>query len=86
MVRLYGFVFILTGPDILEQQDNRQSAGFPNNVFCSFLDIGEKFSFPDRTFTAQVPHIPAPPQLPVIFAFNGYTSTINKKKKLNGSL
>ena len=36
----------------------------PFNVFCSFFEGGLMNSPPLKTFTAQVPQIPAPPQLP----------------------
>ena len=64
MSRNYGFVLMVTGPLTLEQQLNLKSAGLPRSVFCSFLDGGFKFAAPSRTFTAHVPQIPAPPQLP----------------------
>ena len=66
-INFYGLVLITIGPFTLAQQDNRQSAGFPRRVFCSFFEGGFKFSAPEITFTAQVPQIPqilAPASLP----------------------
>jgi hypothetical protein len=40
----------------------------PFNVFCSFFEGGLMNSPPLKTFTTQVPQIPAPPQLPTIIA------------------
>ena len=60
-----------TGPLTREQHDSLQSAGFPCKVACSFFDGGLKFDIPSITFTAHVPQMPAPPQLPVSLALRG---------------
>jgi hypothetical protein len=62
------------GPDTLAQQERRISAGLSRSVLSSFLEGGLMLFAPSSTLTAQVPQIPAPPQLPVSLALSGYTS------------